>query len=795
VRGENGFVRNAFVVLVALVCGSAGVTQSPAPAVSSGYWAAQWITCPRAPRRDVAVCYLRKTFTVDSVPQHALVFVSADNRYRLFLNGEPISRGPSRGDPDHWRFETVDLAPNLHAGANVLAAVVWNYADSAPMAQMTLETGFLLLAGPGAPSELDSNRTWKTLLDASRRPIPPDQVEGYYAAGLGERVDGALHPWGWQDEGFNDSSWLPAAEEGRAGPRGMSDSHSPWLLVPDSLPPQAEIPQRFARVARSQGIDVSQRFVAGEAPLAVPANTTATILLDQGEETTAYPLLFTSGGSGSQIRITYAEALVSADGVKGNRDQIEGKVIHGIYDEFLPDGGTHREFSPLWWRAWRYVQLRIQTGAAPLTLEDFRSTFTAYPFHEAARFHSDDPELERIWQTGWHTAVLCAHETYMDSPYYEQLQYAGDTRIQGLISLYLTGDDRLAKNAIELLGDSQTPEGLTQSRYPTALPQYIPGFSLHWIGMMHDLWWYDGEQAMLQPLLPNARAVLAWYQRQLTPSGLVGRLPWWPFVDWAAQFQGGVPPEEADGQSAALTLEFALALQEAADLESAFGEPTEAQRDRALAAKTDAAVYRLCWDARRQLLADTPRKASFSQQTNSLGVLAGAIPPGLEAAAMKRTVSDGSLTQASYYFRFYLFRALRKAGLGDRYLAQLGPWQEMLSQGLSTFAETPGNPRSDCHAWSAHPLIDLLSTVAGIEPAAPGFGRVRIAPHPGKLHLLEASMQTPHGTVTVSYRVREGQMVADVALPSGISGDFVWGGRTIPLHAGAQHLVLPAPPA
>jgi alpha-L-rhamnosidase len=382
----------------------------------------------------------------------------------------------------------------------------------------------------------------------------------------------------------------------------------------------------------------------------------------------------------------------------------------------------------------------------------------------------------------------------MDSPYYEQLQYVGDTRIQGLISLYVTGDDRLLKNAVELIGDSQTPEGLTQSRYPTALPQYIPGFSLLWVGMLHDLWWYDGQRDMLVPWLPNARAVLAWYQRHLTPSGLLGRLEWWPFVDWADQFPGGVPPHEADGQSAAQSLQFAMALQEAADLESAVGEPSEAQRDRALAAKIDAAVFHLCWNAQRHLLADTPQKRSFSQQTNALGVLTGAVPPALAAQAMERTLSDSSLTQASYYFRFYLFRAMRKAGLGDRYLAQLGPWRQMLADGLTTFAETPGNPRSDCHAWSAHPLIDLLATVAGIEPAAPGFARIRIAPHLGNLHRLEVSMPTARGPVAAKYRVADGKLSADLTLPSDVSGEFVWNGRTVALHAGPQHLALPARP-
>ena len=99
----------------------------------------------------------------------------------------------------------------------------------------------------------------------------------------------------------------------------------------------------------------------------------------------------------------------------------------------------------------------VTTQAEPLVVEDLHGAFTAYPFQMRAQFQSDDPELAKMWEVGWRTARLCAHETYMDCPYYEQLQYGGDTRIQALISLYMTGDDRLVKNAIESLDESRTP--------------------------------------------------------------------------------------------------------------------------------------------------------------------------------------------------------------------------------------------------------------------------------------------------------------------------------------------------
>ena len=67
---------------------------------------------------------------------------------------------------------------------------------------------------------------------------------------------------------------------------------------------------------------------------------------------------------------------------------------------------------------------------------------------------------------------------------------------------------------------------------------------------------------------------------------------------------------------------------------------------------------------------------------------------------------------------------MKQAGLGDDYLARLGPWRQMLELGLTTWAETPEPTRSDSHAWTAHPNYDLLTTVAGVNPASPGFASV-----------------------------------------------------------------------
>ena len=754
-------------------------------------WRADWIRYAGSGAREFGVYHFRRTFKLVSLPAKFVIHVSADNRYELFVNGERVAAGPARGDLKHWRYETLDIAPHLRAGKNVLAAVVWNYAELAPMAQMTNETGFMVQGDGSEEAEANTGGAWKVFNDEGRQAISYDSRGdlGYFVVGPGERLDASRYPWGWEKLDYDDSSWGAAQVVAPAAPRGAQDSPSRWFLVPRSIPLMEETPQRLARLVRSQGVGPAGDFTGGHSPVTVPANSHAILLFDQSHLTTAYPELTVSGGKGGEVTLTYAEALFK-NREKGNRNETEGREIVGYQDQFLPDGGDHRMFRSLWWRTYRYLQLDITTQGEPLILEDLIAAFTAYPFQMRAQFSSDDPELAKMWEVGWRTARLCAHETYMDCPYYEQLQYGGDTRIQALISLYMTGDDRLVKNAIESLDESRTPEGLTQSRYPSWLPQYIPPFSLFWIGMMHDLWWYHGDAEFLRGYLPGVRNVLVWFEDRLARSGLLGRMEWWNFVDWSGSFKDGDPPMEKDGQSAILSLQFVAALRAAADLEAAFGSAQEAEHDRALAARITAAVYKSCWDPSRHLLADTPARKQFSQHANILATLEDAVPAAVQPALMKTVLTDPSLTQATYYFRFYLFRAMKKAGLGDQYLGQLGPWRHMLGLGLTTWAETPEPTRSDCHAWSAHPNFDLLATVAGIEPAAAGFRQVEIRPHLGSLHELTATLPHPQGEIQVSYK-REGKsLTADVVLPEKLSGWFFWGGKRAALHGGRQQLTF-----
>src|SRR5688500_14130035 len=374
---------------------------------------ARWIAPPGVPGDSFTVFHARRGFDLTTVPARFFVHVSADNRYRLYVNGVQVSSGPQRSDVTHWRYETVDLAPHLRAGRNVLAAIAWNWGAARPVAQHSHRTGFLLQGdGPREAGLANSGPGWRLLHNRAFAPIviTSGTVGGYYAAAPGDSIDGARHPWGWERADYDDTGWLLVAAPGAAGgpaPLAAFDGAaggalvgrakrramrpgaygevSGWQLEPRSIPPMEETEQRLARVRRATGVTTDGAFLRGASDLVIPPRTSATVLLDQSHTTNAYPVLVTSGGAGSTVRLTYAEALLDSAGAKGHRDSIGGRRIRGVRDVLLPDGGERRSFQTLYWRSFRYIQMDVTTTEQPLRAPDVHAIITGDPFAHRAR--------------------------------------------------------------------------------------------------------------------------------------------------------------------------------------------------------------------------------------------------------------------------------------------------------------------------------------------------------------------------------------------------------------------------
>jgi len=755
-------------------------------------WKASWIEVPDESSNRYGVYLFRKSFTLTTKPGSFEIHVSADNRYKLFVNERLVSLGPARGDLDHWNFESLDIAPFLREGKNIIAAKVWNEGEWRAEGQISLRTGFILL-GDGAAQIVNTNNGWKCIRDSSYQPFP-FITPTYYVAGPGELVNMKGDLANWETQDYADSSWKNSRIIMEGIPKNIIGGYgtvSGWLLVPSLLPQMELKPQSLVRISKSSGINIPAGFPSTKTSLTIPAHSVATILLDQTFLTNAYPTLVFSGGIGGAISMSYAEALYTKYPSKGNRDETEGKIFIGRKDSIVSNGKSGQVFTTLTFRTYRYLQLRITTNDDPLAIEDIYGIATGYPFQMNAKLESEDPGLNKILETGWRTARLCAMETYMDCPYYEQLQYIGDSRIQALISLYNSGDERLLRNAMNAMDNSRRPEGITLSRHPSYTPQYIPTFSLWYIGMLHDYMMYGRDSVYLKNKLPGERQILNYFRNYQKSDGSVRGVPYWMFTDWVETkgWKSGAGPMGKDGSSSLIDLQLLWAYQLAADMESKFGIQAYATIYNKYATQLKKTIRNKYWDEGRKLFADRPEKDLFSQHANVLAILTGMVDNSVAASMAKQILSDTTLAPASIYFKFYLHMALVNAGLGNDYLNWLALWRENLKMGMTTWAEIPdiNNTRSDCHAWGASPNIEFFRTVLGIDSDAPGFARVKIEPHLGILKNIQGEIPHPMGKIGARYLFENGKWKIQIDLPSKTTGNLIWKSKSYPLKEGVNN--------
>lgn len=779
---------------------------------ASWIWSAEGSHAAPAPKHSspshYQVRYFRRTFAVrDPAAARLTVQLSADSRYLFYCNGTFIGRGPAKGDIGHHFYDTFNVTSHLRKGRNVLAAIVLDMSRVAhrparlgpPCSVMTYTGGFVLdgalttRAGK-ALTDLRTDANWRVAVDRAHRFQNENTTfEGYH--GYFEHRVSAQIPAGWTTPAFDDADWAPAHVLFQAELReDRRDPTSPYGLMPRLIPMLEEgEPENFpdAYVAGGGEVPIEwKRLLRDGRALTLKPRSTVDLVLDMGQLTTAFPHLAVSGGAGSTISLTYAEALRlpwSTPGAKllGRQQSLANLASHysdestgwtfdrrgkvtGWSDLWEPSG-REEVFEPLHWRAFRYVGLRITVGNKPLKLRAVRQRFTAYPYRVKAKFRCSDPALEKIWRVGLHTMRMCSHETFEDCPHYEQMQYAGDTMITSQLALFTTGDGRLSRQALYHFDWSRLSDGLTQSRYPSRLVQVIPAWSIHWITTIRDYLLCTGDRTTAADLLPGVRAVLDWYRRQAGPDGLPAKLPFWNITDWCPWWPRGVVPGADTGATCIHSAQFINALDETAWMVRQLGHAAEADDLVAEANTLRRTAHAAFWSETEGLYFDRPGGPEVSQYGNAWAIVAGLAGARERSIIMRRFPDDAKLAPGSFFWWHTGFAALARSGRLDDLPRHLGPWHESVNAGLSTFVEENSYWRSLCHAWSAHPVLEFQQSILGVRPVEPGFAGVLIKPHRCGLTHAEGSVCTPHGLITVAWRVEGARFHFEATLPDKVA--------------------------
>ncbi|MDO5336751.1 MAG: alpha-L-rhamnosidase C-terminal domain-containing protein [Eubacteriales bacterium] len=758
---------------------------------SNWVWSPSWNAEDKEGPRIVL---FRKTIKLEAEPIQGTIQISADTKYKLYINDKFVEIGPSRGDKQIWFYDSISVLPWLKEGVNTIAVKVLRYPeepDKGNHGMFRTSVPGLYVSGSiqdaqGKKYDLSADASWKCKKEEGITFVREE--ERFAPLMIHEKAQGNAETFGWKRESYDDRRWESARPYMKMQIHGAV---SPGNLCPRTIPFMYRKKRLFEGVMDIKESVHTDRewndFLQGRSSITIPAKSEEIIEIDAGEEMTGYPRTSFLGGHGSMVHFLYSEAYVQ-EGVIGpekipvktdRTDKIHGHLqgyediyrVHGLGDNALPE-----VYEPYWFRTFRFVRLHIITGEEPLTLCAMNYEETGYPLQVETMVETSDESLKKIWEISERTLRRCMHESYEDCPFYEQLQYIMDARTQILYTYSVSADDRLARKCMDDLRRSQRYDGLLNCSYPNCNPNIIPGFSIYYILMVYDHMMYFGDKKLVQEHMPAIEQILNFFEAHLTPEHYVGKIggvnmeaPFWSFIDWADHWQdtSGMPTA---GRTGALTMESLLyiyGLQYASRLALFLNRKEDSDMLLERAKRVQAAV-RACCTGRNGMLQDGPGIEEYSQHCQVFAILTDTADIETGRQNLLKTIRHKEYTQCTVAMRFYLFRALEKTGLYQYTNQYWEAWRKMIANHCTTCVESEAYARSECHAWGALALYELPGTVLGVRPAEPGYRKIQIAPVSGYLTSAAGRVKTPVGDVWVSWKIEDGKCRVDYKAPQGI---------------------------
>lgn len=747
------------------------------------------------PLRENQIVEFCRVMDFPKRPQEMFLDITADAKYKLYINGQLINVGPQKGDQHIHYVDHLDVTAHLQAGKNIFlikVLAVPNLHNKGNHSFHRTDTPGLYVKGHYLLDEAYSflaDESWSCkVVDVKLTPesqgfSPLCIFESAHGSNLC-RINGEDDLEDWQ------------------GARVYGGHEFPFILRPESLV-ERQIPLLFLQQEHFDGIQCirqSQKtsedwmeMLIEDETVTLAANSKEIIEISAGEETTGYLRIVMSGGAGSQIKVLTSEcyAYEPQEGfgdfampLKGDRtDHVKGK-LYGFTDTYGVAGtGTPscpETYEPFWFRTFRYIRLEVTTQEEPLTLQSFDYLKTGYPLEVVSQVTTSDQSLEGIWDISERSLRCCMHETYEDTPFYEQLQYTMDSRSQILYTYATAADDRLARQCMDDFKRAGKHDGVLGCSYPNYETNVIPSFSVYYIGMVHDHMMYFGDKTLVLEHMSTITGVLNYFRKNLDDRGLVKKLGgplfqmnYWSFVDWTEQWKEtiGVPPATKQGPLTMESLHFIMGLQYAADLFEYVGYDNLASSLRAEAQVVQTAVNTYC-RGQKGMYTDGPGVEDYSQHTQIYALLTDTVSISEGRKLIEETfVNKDQYAQCSVAMMYYVFRALEKCDLYERTNELWDVWRDMLKKNLTTCEEDSVTSRSDCHAWGALALFELPSVILGVRPSAPGYSRMTIKPLAGHLQWAKGQVITPKGTVSVKWEKGDEQLLVETAVPYGIQVD------------------------
>lgn len=266
---------------------------------------------------------------------------------------------------------------------------------------------------------------------------------------------------------------------------------------------------------------------------------------------------------------------------------------------------------------------------------------TGYPLPVESTVDSSTPWVKQLGDICLRTLQNCMLETYMDCPYYEQLQFIMDTRLQMLFTYAVSYDTQLAQKALLDFHCGMRPEGLLPGKTPTAYCQIISTFSLHYVYALWEYVAHTGDLALARRYRPDIDPILDYYDSKRDETGLVGKIGPWAFMDWQDDWKAssGVSPAYFEGPSTIINLMYAWALACGAKLCEGTSRPRTALEYRQRRDEILEKIQALCFDEAAEILREGPNCRQFTRHAQAWAVINGLFTPAQSRTALKNALA------------------------------------------------------------------------------------------------------------------------------------------------------------
>ena len=724
----------------------------------------------------------RQKFNLNAIPKKAPFYISADQCYRLYINGKFVASGPARGYQHSQPFDEIDIAKYLKKGENLIAVRAYNAGRSTfgYLNQGIAGVIFALELGEDKFIISSSKTKMQQQLGCERDTMPLSiQMNNQ------EHIDLRIEDPAWiSDLNFDDKDWnLTDTRVYNSMPNHTFESRMIPMLEEFVIYPKTFVAQgsgktisqeyRYRNVAdlfinekvQSKYINDNSKFATATQS---PNGEFKNLMFDFGKMVVGYPILKIDNAKGGEIvDVYYTECEKDGSGLNTVHSNL--KPAHRL---ICRAGSQEHQFFQL--SGLRYLTIRVRNNPQ----SDLKITpslmWSAYPLGDKGKFKTSNKLINDIWQACKQTQKICSLDAYVDTPYREQAQWWGDARVQAWNTFFISGDARLFRRGIRSIAMQPTPFGLTYGHAPTMAHSCIlPDFSLIWILSIWDYYWQTGEIEAYFNHRDTVKSIFKYFDSVIDPQTDLASYDqrFWLFLDWTKIQRGGQPT--------ILNMWWLEALEKMHRLCKENGINQDAEVYKARADRLRKAITKTLL-LPNGLLADGAKNGKALPETSIHAQVMAKMTniQGHDFEKAKREIllpylkGEKQFTaMPSSYWVVYVLQCMVDAGHSKEvYDFIKREWQPFAEYGTTfeTFMKGSSIQGTHSHAWSAHPAFLLPQILGGIKQEAPAWKKVSIKPNFFE-DSVDVSYPTPNGNIKVSYKKsNDGKFKTEVITPKKI---------------------------